>query len=62
VSKLMADGIDSVLDHAKTVVIGNREPEFSNLAGRLRQDQVMVDLVRIGNQRSEKGKYEGICW
>lgn len=62
VSKLMADGVDSVLDHAKTVVIGNREPEFSKLAGRLRQDQVMVDLVRIGNQRSEKGKYEGICW
>ena len=32
------------------------------LAQRLREDQVLVDLVRISEKRSEDGKYDGICW
>jgi len=62
VSRLMVDGIDAVLDHAQTVVIGNRDPDFRNVPERLRDDQVLVDFVRITGRRSEKGKYDGICW
>ena len=62
ISKLMVEDIDAVLDHAETVVIGNKDPDFENVPGRLRNGQMLVDFVRIGNQRSEKGKYDGICW
>jgi GDP-mannose 6-dehydrogenase len=62
VSRLMVSEVDAVLDHAKTVVIGNKDPDFQSVPGRLRDGQVLVDFVRIGTGRSEKGKYDGICW
>jgi GDP-mannose 6-dehydrogenase len=63
ISKLMVGEIDDVLDHAQTVVIGNKDPEFGNVPERLREDQVLVDFVRVtGGRRSEVGKYDGICW
>ncbi len=62
ISKLMVNDIDAVLAHAKTVVIGNKDPDFQSVPARLRNDQMLVDFVRIANRRSEKGKYDGICW
>jgi GDP-mannose 6-dehydrogenase len=62
ISKLMLDEIDAVLDHAETVVIGNKDPDFGSVPGRLREGQVLVDFVRIIKQRSNNGKYDGICW
>jgi GDP-mannose 6-dehydrogenase len=62
ISRLMVGGIDAVLDHAQTVVIGNKDPDFMNIPDRLRDDQVLVDFVRISGRRSEEGKYDGICW
>jgi GDP-mannose 6-dehydrogenase len=62
ISKLMMNSIEAVLDHAETVVIGNKDPDFETVPRRLRNGQVLVDFVRIGNRRSEDGKYDGICW
>jgi GDP-mannose 6-dehydrogenase len=62
ISKLMAENIDSVLKHAQTIVIGNKDPEFQSVPERLQSDQCLVDFVRITNRRSENGKYNGICW
>ena len=62
ISRLMVHGIDAVLDHAETVVIGNKDPEFEGVLGRLREGQNLVDFVRITSRRSENGKYDGICW
>lgn len=62
ISKLMVNSIDAVLNHAETIVIGNNDPDFRNVFERLRDGQRMVDFVRITNQRSENGRYEGICW
>ena len=62
ISRLMVEGLDEVLEHAQTVVIGNKDPEFAGVPGRLRDGQHLVDFVRITEQRSENGKYNGICW
>lgn len=62
ISRLMVDSIDAVLDHAETIVIGNNDQEFQGVLGRLRNCQRLVDFVRITNNRSENGKYDGICW
>jgi GDP-mannose 6-dehydrogenase len=62
ISRLMVDGIDRVLDHAQTIVIGNKDPEFEQVPARMRDGQVIVDFVRIADRRSEEGKYDGICW
>lgn len=47
ISRLMVPTMDDVLLHAQTVVIGNRDPEFSRIQGRLRDDQCLVDFVRV---------------
>jgi GDP-mannose 6-dehydrogenase len=57
ISRLMVSTIEEVLAHAQTVVIGNRDPEFSGIADDLREDQLLVDLVRI--TRPEYSKSEG---
>ena len=62
ISKLMAECIDEVLEHAQTIVIGNNAPEFKTTINRIKEDKVVVDLVRITDQRTKTGKYNGICW
>ncbi len=52
ISKLMVPSIDEVLAHAQTIVIGNRDPEFSQIQAKLREDQCLVDFVRITRQGS----------
>jgi len=62
ISRLMVDSIDEVLAHADTVVIGNGAAEFRDVPARLKDGQVMVDLVRITDMQSVPGRYDGICW
>jgi len=62
ISKLMVNTIDEVLDHAGTVVIGNGSPEFREVPRLLRENQQIVDLVRISDTKSVEGIYDGICW
>jgi GDP-mannose 6-dehydrogenase len=62
ISKLMVGDIAAVLNHAETVVIGNKDPDFAGVPERLREGQFLVDFVRITEGGSENGNYEGICW
>ncbi len=62
ISRLMVGDIGAVLDHAQTVVIGNKDPDFQSVPRRLNDDQVLVDFVRITDRRSGNGNYDGICW
>jgi GDP-mannose 6-dehydrogenase len=62
ISKLMVRDIDAVLNHAQTVVIGNKDPDFETVPQRLHEGQFLIDFVRIIDGRSKNGKYDGICW
>lgn len=62
ISRLMVDGIDAVLRHAQTIVIGTKDQEFEGVLERLQEGQRLVDFVRITNRRSEYDKYKGLCW
>ncbi|NOY16064.1 MAG: UDP-glucose/GDP-mannose dehydrogenase family protein [Gammaproteobacteria bacterium] len=62
ISKLMVNTIDEVLDQSSTIVIGNSDREFSTVLDRIKPEQIVVDLVRIVSDRSQKGRYDGICW
>jgi GDP-mannose 6-dehydrogenase len=57
----MVTSLDEVLSYAETLVIGNGAEEFRVVPGNLKADQVVIDLVRIINERSG-GRYDGICW
>ena len=62
ISRLMVNRVDAILEHAQTVVIGNKDPTFEAVAERLHDGQHLVDFVRITNRRSENARYDGICW
>ena len=62
ISRLMVKRVDTVLEHAQTIVIGNKDPDFKDVVHRLRDGQSIVDFVRIADRASANGNYEGICW
>jgi GDP-mannose 6-dehydrogenase len=62
ISKLMVGDIDAVLNHAETVVIGNKDPDFKGVIERLHNGQVLIDFVRIVEGGNKNGRYDGICW
>jgi GDP-mannose 6-dehydrogenase len=62
ISSLMVDSIDEVLFNADTLVIGTHDIEFSKVLNRLKDGQVVVDLVRIIEKIPHRAEYDGICW
>jgi GDP-mannose 6-dehydrogenase len=62
IAGLMVDSIDEAVGGAEVVVIGNGDPDFRHVPDRLREDQHIVDLVRISQNVRTHGSYDGICW
>jgi GDP-mannose 6-dehydrogenase len=63
ISQLMRGSIAEVLDDAEVLVVGNKASEFREISGRVRADQVVIDLVRLfENDQKIDGSYQGICW
>jgi GDP-mannose 6-dehydrogenase len=56
ISRLMVPTLDEVLAHAQTVVIGNRDAEFSCIYDKLREDQSLIDFVRITRPKDLNAK------
>jgi len=62
ISRLMVDSIDDIVEYAETIVIGNDAEEFGDILSKTSDSQVVVDLVRVSQQVSQRGRYDGICW
>lgn len=62
ISKLMAESVDEVLEHAELVMVGNKSKEFTEVESKLEESHIIVDLVRIFGDRTTNGSYQGICW
>ena len=62
ISRLMVNSIEEVLEHADTIVIGNKDPGFEDVPERLLKGQLLIDFVRISDSMKDNKKYDGICW
>lgn len=62
ISKLMVASMEEAVEHGNTIVIGNGAEEFKNILSVSDDSKIIIDLVRISNQRSIEGRYDGICW
>ncbi len=62
ISQLMRASVEEVLEDADLLIIGNKAEEFREIEGRLRPDQIVIDLVRIFARRVTGENYQGICW
>jgi hypothetical protein len=55
--------VDEVLERSEVLVIANGAEEFRDVPTKMREDQVMIDLVRIVDDPSvARGEYIGIAW
>ena len=62
-SRHLCESIDETIARSEVIVIGNGAPEFSEAVTRCREDQIVIDLVRIPLDFSKvKAQYDGICW
>ncbi len=62
-SSLMVGSIDELLDESDVIVIGNQGPEFVEALARVRDDQIVIDLVKLPVPASQRPQgYRGLCW
>src|SRR5918911_733435 len=62
ISQLMRASVDEVLEASDVLIVGNKSEEFREIEGRLRNDQTVIDLVRLFDKRTSDDRYQGICW
>jgi len=63
IATLMCARVEDVLTQSEVIVIGNNDPSFANILDDLRDDQLVIDLVRISDKVPNlNGQYQGICW
>lgn len=63
ISTLLLEDIDQVMEHAEVLVVGNNTEEFNEALAKVRPDQQVVDLARVGADLTHlNGNYHGICW
>jgi GDP-mannose 6-dehydrogenase len=63
IASLMSGSLEEVVDSSDVIVLGHKSPAFRDALLRLREDQVVIDLVRISDELpSNSGQYQGICW
>jgi GDP-mannose 6-dehydrogenase len=60
---LLRNSLEEVVEQSETIVIGNADPRFRHLLGRLPPDKTVIDLVRInGDSHCIPPRYQGIGW
>ncbi len=62
IAPLLTEDPRKVLDYGQVIVVGNKTPALQQLAARVKNGQIIVDLARILDRRSDAATYEGICW
>ena len=62
-SSLLCDSIDQAIEGSDVIVIGNAAPEFADAIRRTREDQIVIDLIRVSTPHADvPARYEGLCW
>ena len=46
----------------EVVVIKNKNPEFKKIANILKEDQILIDMVRLFEKEDINSEYVGVCW
>lgn len=62
ISELMRPELDAVVNASEVIVIGNKSEEFLEIKDLLRNDQTVIDLVRLFDTTPPAGSYTGIAW
>ncbi len=63
IGSLLDANIENVIGHADLVVVGLQDLRVvESLRTHLRDDQTVLDLIRIPERETLRGRYIGMCW
>ena len=62
ISSLLEDNIEDVIEHADTLIFGNKDAEFLKFAHDFPKGKRCLDLVRLADDLPNESWYEGIAW
>lgn len=63
IANLMCNTSTEVMTDSEVIVIGNKSPEFADIAAQARPEQTVIDLVRVAKELPRmKANYVGIGW
>jgi GDP-mannose 6-dehydrogenase len=62
VAQLMRGSMEEVLAESDVLIVGHPAEEFRGIESRLKDGQLMIDLVRILSTPTNNESYQGICW
>jgi len=62
ISELMRPELESVVSASEVIVIANKSKEFLGITDQLRNEQTIIDLVRLFDSPPPAGNYSGIGW
>jgi GDP-mannose 6-dehydrogenase len=62
IAQLMRESMSDVVEQSELLVIGNKSPEFKDALATRREDQLVIDLVRLSDPPPDDPNYLGICW
>ena len=63
IGSLLDANIENVIGHSDLVVVGLQDSRvIETVRAHIRDDQTVLDLVRIPDQERPKGRYIGMCW
>lgn len=60
--KLLKDNINDIIENSDVIVIGNNAKEFSEILTTIPSDKIIIDLVRVDQEKITEDNYIGICW
>ena len=64
IGSVLSANLESVLNSAEVVILGNKSASKDQLAKHLKPEQIVIDLIHLDKMRRPEGAktYEGICW
>src|SRR5262245_45639634 len=63
IGDLMSDNLEETVKGADIVIVGlGGKALHDSLKNLTRDDQLVLDLVRIADREGLRGRYKGVCW
>ena len=61
-TEFIRESIEQVCEESEVIIIGNRAKEFKDVFSIVNSSQIIIDLVRIDENKISDKNYVGICW
>jgi GDP-mannose 6-dehydrogenase len=63
IARLMSDSLEDLVASSEVLIVGLNDAETIRKVRQFATDShVIIDLVRMPDNKQQRGRYEGVCW